>query len=358
MSLQYRTGLQNIPSYDAAPERIWGIQINANECNMPMPPLVEERVLTRLSRVAFNRYPNEQYADLADQIAKNFGVAPEQVLLGSGSSEIIEKLFYCFGGSPAQKIVFPDPSFSMYHIYAKAAQATEVVVPLEADMTLDIDKFVSAVVDNQASLAVICNPNNPTGTVLSVSDIQYIADNIPKDTAFLVDEAYVEFYGKSAVGLLKDYPNLIIARTFSKAYGLASCRVGYMLADAKIVEMINKSYMPYHMNVLSLVTADICYQMRQEFVPHIQIMISERKRMAEQVKQLKGFAVYPSETNFLLVHNNDIDGLIERLEANDIGVRKFGKDSRLKDCVRISMGTREENDTWYAVCKAFSEGRA
>ena len=355
--LQYRKGLNDMPAYDGT-DKFYNIKVNANECNLPMPPIVNERVMNRLASVAFNRYPGEEYYDLTGQIAKNFKLQPENVFLGNGSSEIIEKIFYCFGGDKGKKIVFPDPSFSMYYIYAQAAQATAVPVPLENDFTLDIDKFVTAVNDNEASLAVICNPNNPTGGVLSVSDIQYILDNIKTSTCFLLDEAYIEFHGRSAASLLKEYPNLIVARTFSKAYGLAGTRVGYMLAAQPLVEMIGKSFMPYHMNSLSLAVADICYQMRQEFVPHIQIMISERKRMAELLKQLPGFAVYPSETNFLLVYVNDQPALVELMEQNDIGIRYFSPDNkRLKDCVRISMGTREENDTWYGLMKAFAEGR-
>ena len=245
----------------------------------------------------------------------------------------------------------------MYKIYAKAAEATGVPVDLNPeDYSLNIDKFIQTVNEEKATLAVICNPNNPTGNAFTVEEIEKIASNI--DCAFLVDEAYMEFYGQTAVRLLAKYPNMIIARTFSKAYGLASCRVGYMLADAKIVEMIDKSYMPYHMNVLSLVTADICYQMRQEFVPHIQIMISERKRMQEELKKLPGVKVFPSETNFILVHYDKAQELNALFESKGIGVRHFGDAPGLRDCLRISMGRREENDIWYSYFKAFTEGRA
>lgn len=355
-NFNYREGLADMPSYDVV-ERDWDIKVNANECNMNMPPLVAERVMSRLSCVAFNRYPNEEYDLLREQIARNFKLQKENILIGSGSSEIIEKLFYCFGGSPAHKIVYPQPSFSMYTIYANAAEATGVPVDLSpVDYSLDIEKFVRTVNDEKASLAVICNPNNPTGNAYTLDQIEYIAKNI--SCPFLVDEAYIEFYGQTATGLLKKYPHLIIARTFSKAYGLASCRVGYMLASREITAMIDKSYMPYHMNVLSLVTADICYQMRQEFIPHIQIMISERKRMQEELKKLPGVTVYPSETNFILVHYAEAKALNELFESKGIGVRHFGAAPGLKDCLRISMGRREENDTWYNYFKAFTEGRA
>lgn len=346
-----------MPSYEVV-ERDWEIKVNANECNMNLPPMVEDRLMGRLSCVAFNRYPNEEYDALRQQIAENHKLSSENILIGSGSSEIIEKLFYCFGGTKAKKIVYPEPSFSMYRIYAKAAQATGVPVPLEKDYTLEVEKFVNVVRESKASLAVVCNPNNPTGTGYSVSDIEYIARNIPASCALLIDEAYIEFYGRTAIGLLRKYPNLIIARTFSKAYGLASARVGYMLADKGIVSMIEKSYMPYHMNVLSLAAADIVYQMRHEYVPRIQMMIAERKRMAALLDKLAGVTVFPSETNFVLIRYAKAKELNEYLESRGIGIRCFGDAPGLKNCLRISMGLREENDRWYDAIRQFVEGRA
>lgn len=355
--LKYRQGLADRPSYDMDTNE-YRITLNANESTMNLPPIVEDRLMGRFASIAFNRYPGaEDYLSLTRQIAANFKVQPENILLGNGSSEIIEKLFYCFGGSKDAAIVYPQPSFSMYGIYAAAAEAKGVPVDLEPDYTLDLEKFVSAVIKNKARLCVICNPNNPTGTGFSVSDIQYIADNIPTSCAFLVDEAYVEFYGQSAVSLLKDYPNMIIARTFSKAYGLASARVGYSIASAAMTDMIGRSFMPYHMNTLSLVTADIVYQMRHEYVPRIQMMVAERKRMETELKKLSGFTVYPSATNFILVKYASAGELNEAMEAAGIGLRSFGSAPRLENCLRISMGTREENDAWYKAMKDFIEER-
>ena len=356
--LKYRQGLADRPSYDMDTNE-YRITLNANESTMNLPPIVEDRLMGRFASVAFNRYPGaEDYLSLTRQIAANFKVQPENILLGNGSSEIIEKLFYCFGGSKDAAIVYPQPSFSMYGIYAAAAEAKGVPVDLEPDYTLDLEKFVSAVIKNKARLCVICNPNNPTGTGFSVSDIQYIADNIPTSCAFLVDEAYIEFYGQSAMGLLKDYPNMIIARTFSKAYGLASCRVGYAIASPEITDMIGKSFMPYHMNTLSLVTADVVYQMRSEYVPRIQMTIAERKRVYEDLKKVDGLTVYPSETNFVLFRTEKAEALTKAFEAASIGVRHFGSAPRLENCLRVSMGTREENDTWLKVLKDFMGGQS
>ena len=348
--MNYRKDLDKMPSYDGT-ERDYRIKVNANECNMNLPPLVEERVMSRLSRVAFNRYPNYEYDSLREQIAQNFSVDVEQILLGSGSSEIIEKLFYAFGGSQSNKIVYPQPSFSMYKIYAKAAEAQPVPFNLDDKYDLNVDKYIATIKAEGANLAVVCNPNNPTGNVLTVEAIEEIAKNI--NCAFLVDEAYVEFYGRSAVNLIKKYPHLIVARTFSKAYGLAGARVGYMIANRDVTKMIEKTYMPYHMNTLSLATADIVYQMRDEFVPRIQMMVAERKRMSDQLKTLDGVKVYQSNTNFVLIRYDKAVELNEYLESLNIGVRSFGSAPGLENCLRISMGTRAENDEWFTAMKQF-----
>jgi len=344
--LNYRKALDEMPSYDGV-EHDYRIKVNANECTMNLPPLVEERVINRLYHVAFNRYPNEEYYSLVEQIARNFSVKEEQILIGGGSSEIIEKVFYTFGGD-GHKVVYPVPSFSMYKIYAKAAGSQTVSFELDKKFDIDVDKFIETVNDSRADLAVICNPNNPTGNALSVDDVEKIAKSI--DCAFLIDEAYVEFYGRSSFKLVAKYPNVIVARTFSKAYGLAGARVGYSIANAEVTKMINKTFMPYHMNTLSLVTADIVYQMRDEFTPRIQMTIAERKRMFERLKKIPKLEVFPSHTNFILIRHEKAEQLKNFLESVDIGIRYFSPTAQgLKNCLRISIGTREENDEVFKV---------
>ena len=348
--LSYRNELDKMPSYDGV-EKNYRIKVNANESTMSLPPLVEERVINRLALLAFNRYPNEEYHSLVEQIAKNFSVDTSQILLGGGSSEIIEKVFHAFGGA-GRKVVFPQPSFSMYKIYAKAAESDGVPFNLDKKFNLDIDAFIKKIREVGATLAVVCNPNNPTGNALTPAQVEKIAASI--DCAFLLDEAYVEFYGRSAVDLVAKYPNLLVARTFSKAYGLAGARVGYMIAQAEVTRMVNKTFMPYHMNTLSLVTADIVYQMRDEFVPRLQMIVAERNRMAEELKKFSGVEVFPSETNFLLIRLDKAADLKDYLESLDIGVRYFAPTAfGLKNCLRISIGMQQENDEVLAAIKSF-----
>ena len=190
--------------------------------------------------------------------------------------------------------------------------------------------------------------------VLPLDAIEHIAEHI--SCAFLVDEAYVEFYGDTSIPLLKKYSHMMIARTFSKAYALASCRVGYMLAHGDVIEMIAKTYMPYHMNVLSLVTADTVFQMRSEFEPQIHMICAECERMREQYERLAGVTVYPSHTNFILLHYSHAEELNEKFIQCGIGVRSFGKAPQLANMLRISIGRPDENDAVYRVMKSFVEG--
>ena len=352
--LNYRDELDKMPSYDGV-EKNYRVKVNANECTLNLPPLVEERVMNRLSHVAFNRYPNKEYYSLVEQIAKNFSVDDAQILLGGGSSEIIEKVFHAFGGN-GRRVVFPQPSFSMYKIYAKAAESEGVPFDLDANFNLDVDAFIDKVHEVGASLAVVCNPNNPTGNALTPAQVDKIAASV--DCAFLLDEAYVEFYGRSAVNLVAKHPNLLVARTFSKAYGLAGARVGYMVAQAEVTRMVNKTFMPYHLNTLSLATADIVYQMRDEFVPRIQMIVAERNRMSERLAKLSGIEVFPSETNFILFRTEQASELKDYLESLDIGIRYFAPNSfGLKNCLRVSIGTRVENDEVFNAIKSFTEAR-
>lgn len=350
--LKFRKGLADMPPYLPDVEKDWEIKANANEAALNLPPLVAERVMARLSRVAFHRYPGEEPELLREQIARSYQLKPENVCLGNGSSEIIEKLFFAFGGK-GHSILYPEPSFSMYKIYAKAAEAEGIPFPLGEDYQLDGDAFIALAKEKKVALAVICNPNNPTGNYLPLEEVEAIAARL--DCPLLVDEAYIEFSGGSASCLLAKYSNLIVARTFSKAYGLAACRVGYMLADAGIAVMVNRSYMPYHLNVLSAATADIVYQMRDEYGPRIDMAVAERQRMFTRLQEIPGLKVFPSAANFLLLYSAQAAALHEALAARGIGVRSFGAEGRLAGCLRLSMGTREENDAVFQAIKAWGK---
>lgn len=346
---KYRKGLDTLKSY-SVDERDWDIRLDANENPFNLPPLVIERLMARLSRLPFNRYPEISATGLKEQIAANFNIPIDNIQVGSGSSEILLAVCQALGGCN-HTIVFPTPSFSMYSIYAHVSDSMAAPVNLEEDFSLSPDKLLKTAKEAEATLIILCNPNNPTGTGMPPEDIEYIVAQA--ECPVLVDEAYHEFSGESAVSLLKKYKNVMITRTFSKAYGLASARVGYMLGDAELVQAIGKMLMPYHVNALSLVAAETVFQMRDELVPYIKQIIAEREHLSQQLRNLPGVTVYPSKANFILIKLDNAGALAQYLAERSISIRDFSAAPGLKDCLRVTVGTPVENTTFVQAVEEF-----
>jgi histidinol-phosphate aminotransferase len=349
MIFDFRPGLEKIKPYSVE-EKEWDSKLDANESPNNLPPLVHERVMNQLEYLAFNRYPDIGMRDLRALIAEAFNTTVPNTLVGNGSSEILLALCQTFGG-PGRSIVFPVPSFSMYGIYTQLTDSQAVPVELNEDFSLSPAKVVQAAEQTDAKLIILCNPNNPTGSIIPMDDIEYIVSKVK--CPVVVDEAYYEFYGQSAVALMGKYDHLIVARTLSKAYGLAATRVGYMLANTDIVSMADRVMMPYHMNALSLITAQVVYQMRDEFMPIIGQTIAERERLADLLRGVPNVTVYPSETNFILLKTAKAQELSAYLSGKNIGIRDFSRAPYLTNCIRVTVGTPLENDNLYKAIGEF-----
>lgn len=335
-----RAGLEALQPYAAA-DTDWAVRLDANERPADLPPAVKARVIERLGNLPFNRYPEISAQSLKATIAAEFGLSATNVLIGNGSSELLEALCFAYGGA-GRSIVYPSPSFSMYGIYARLADSQPVPVALNADYTLDADKMLAAAKQAAASVILLCNPNNPTGTVMPPAQVEYVAANTR--SLVVVDEAYHEFYGQTAVNLLGKYPHVAIARTFSKAYGLAAARVGYLLAGEAVAGTIGKALLPYSVNALTLITAATVFGMRGEFAGSLAENSRERERLTAALRAVAGIHVYPSQANFLLIKSEQASALTARFRQRGIGVRDFSAAPGLAGCIRISIGTPAEND--------------
>lgn len=335
-----RTGLESLKPYSIE-EINWRIRLDANERPADLPPAVKNKVIERLTALAFNRYPEISAHSLKTTIGESFGLKAANVLIGNGSSEVLAALCFAFGGA-GRSIVYPSPSFSMYGIYAKLADSQPVPVELNADFTLDADKLLATAKEAAASVILLCNPNNPTGTVMPQDQVEYIVANT--GSLVVIDEAYHEFYGRTSVNLLQKYPHVAIARTFSKAYGLAAARAGYLLANEAITQPVGKVLLPYSVNALTLATAETVFGLRQEFTGSLAENSRERERMAAALRAVPGMTVYPSQTNFLLVKTDEAASIAARLSARGIGIRDFSKSPGLINCIRLGIGTPAEND--------------
>ena len=344
-----RPSLNGLQTYDVE-EAAWPVKMDANEMPEGFTGGLQAEALRAFAEVPLNRYPQIAATSLRQELARNLGLATGQVLVGNGSSELLGAICYAFGGT-GRKILFPSPSFSMYGVYAGISDSEGVPVPLREDFTLDPEVMAEEAKALNASLVILCNPNNPTGTTMPQADIEYILSRL--DCPVVVDEAYHEFYGETSQPLLAKYPNLMIARTFSKAYGLAAARVGYLMSGPEIAGIVGKIMLPYHLNALSLAVASVVFRGRDAVMTKVRQVVAERERLAGLLKNCGDIQVYPSATNFLLIKTAQAGPLAAAFASQGIGIRDFSKSPLLPGCLRITIGTKEENDKVAEVAGSF-----
>lgn len=341
MNDMIRPGYERLVLY-ATEEPQFRIKLDANERAFNLPDRVAEAVKENIGKLAFNRYPDIGTKDLRQMLADSYHLGTDEVLLGNGSSEILAVVCRTFGGS-GRPIAFMYPSFSMYETYVMLADSPAVKVPLEKDFSLDIDTLLS--LSQAAKLIILCNPNNPTGNAMGLKDIEKILDAV--SCPVVVDEAYCEFFGPTAVALLTKYQNLMVVRTFSKAYGLAAARVGYVLGSAALMAKVGAVMLPYHVNSLSLAAAQTVWQMKNEFTASIEQTIDEREKLFDALKNFKKLTVYPSKANFILFSLAP-DSFMKAatlkgaLAQRGIGIRGFSL-PEISQCLRVTVGTPREN---------------
>jgi histidinol-phosphate aminotransferase len=239
-------------------------------------------------------------------------------------------------------VAIPSPTFTVYGLVSTILGATILHIPLNPDMSFNVDELIARSNEAQARVLVICTPNNPTGTVLSEDEARRILDNFSGHV--LLDEAYFEFCGRTSLKLLEQYPRLIITRTFSKAMGMAGLRVGYLMAHPDLVVQIDKAKLPYNINQFSLTAAQVALDHVDRFQPAIQAIISERERLGKDLAEMPGVRVYPSGANFFLFEVPTSPGLLfEELYQQGILIRNVSRYPMLSKCLRVAVGTPEEN---------------
>lgn len=331
-----------------------GVKLDANENGWDVPGIVKEELGRRLRNLSFNRYPDMAWTALRTALAARYGVAPEQILIGNGSSELIMALLQAFTGHGI-RMLYPSPSFSMYPVYAAIAGAAAEKLVLDKNFRLDADMVIAGSKKPHTGLVMLCSPNNPTGNAMPEEDIERIVANSPCLVA--VDEAYYEFHGRTALPLVEKYANVVVLRTFSKAYGLAGARVGYLIGQAPVVKQIGKVLLPYNVNALSLALAETVVDQVEAFLPRMQTIIDERERMTAALGALPGLKVYPSRANFLLCKTPLPGSVIAgRLRQAGVNVKDF--DGEIADTIRVSLGTPADNDACLqALCRILTEVR-
>ncbi len=353
MQLKERVGLEKLSAYHGG-MREDGILLNANESPYNMPKSVKEKLLQEFSNVQFNRYPEIDSLSLRTLIAESFNLKAQNVQLGNGSSALIAACCLAFGGTQ-RRIAYINPSFSMYETYALLSDSIPCPFALEDDFSLDTDKLLSFLQAQKPDILILCNPNNPTGTLYLKEDLIKIIKNA--NCLVLLDEAYTEFCDQSLVDQLQNYDNLAILRTFSKAYGLASSRVGYILSNnSNIIDVLTKVLLPFQINTLSLIAAKVVYEHKSSYEPIICDIIKQRDCLTKDLEALNCI-VYPSSTNFILFSlgkkPQDNKDLSDFLAQGNVFVRDFSSVAILKNAIRLTIGSKEENEQVLDMIKQF-----
>ena len=337
-----RNDLKDFNAYrsTANREELGTIWLNSNE--LPF------NINNNFMDIKLNRYPKPWPKQLLTYLSDYYQIPPEQILISRGSDEAIDLLIRlcCQAGEDA--ILISPPTFFIYEVYAHLQNAKVISVPLEISKQFSYPtEAVKSKIDNSIKIIFICSPNNPTGNLISLRIIEEICEIFNENALVVVDEAYIEFsQTEGCISLLSQYKNLVILRTLSKAFGLAGARCGVTIANEELIEWLKKISAPYPLAtpVIDMLQKQLSSQAQNEVLHQALQVIEEREKLFDALHHSPLIKkVWPSRANFLLVETHDAKIFIKQCLQRGIIVRDYSQDIYLKNCVRITIGTPEEN---------------
>ncbi|MDV3755375.1 histidinol-phosphate transaminase [Elizabethkingia anophelis] len=296
-----------------------------------------------------NRYPDPHQKEVKEKLSALKSIPVSQIFLGNGSDEVIDLVFRIFCTPGRDKALVFTPTYGMYEVSANINDTELLQLPLNSDFQIDKESIIPFLTDENLKLIFICSPNNPTGN--SIENVDFILENF--NGIVFVDEAYIDFSTqKSWTEKLSQYPNLVISQTFSKARGLAAVRVGIAYSSPEIIALFNKTKPPYNVSQLNQEAALIALLDAKKYQSEIKTILAEKERLEKEFLQLSLIKkIYPSDANFILVEVNDADGIYNNLVQQKIITRN--RNSVIAGCIRITIGTTEENNQLIAALKAY-----
>jgi histidinol-phosphate aminotransferase len=314
------------------------VKLDAMENPYPLPPALRRELAEVLSRVDLNRYPEPSGRELRALIARRMAVpAGMELLLGNGSDDLIQIITLALA-RPGAAMMYPAPTFVMYSMNAILSGMKAVPVPLREDFSFDAGAFIERMRAERPALVYLAYPNNPTGVLYPERDVAAVIEACPG--VVVVDEAYHVFAGKTFMGRLGEFPNLLVLRTVSKL-GLAGIRLGYLAGRPEWIEQFNKVRQAYNVNVLTQAAAAFILERLEVLEEQAAAIRRERESLKRDLSALKGLELFPSEANFFLVRVADADRSFEALRRQGVLVRNLHPG--LKGCLRLTVGTPDEN---------------
>ena len=329
------------------------VMISANENPSDVPAAIRAQIEEELRGVPFNRYPDPLANELRDMIAEANGLKRGNVIMGNGGDELLFDLALAYGG-PGRKLLNIPPTFSVYAYNAMLTNTDVVEIPRNENFSIQESAVVERLAQGDIDYAVITTPNNPTADLASESFIRRVLE--ASDALIVVDEAYFEFSQVTALPLFAEFDNLAILRTFSKAYSLAGVRMGYLLANECVINELTKVRQPYSVDSVSQAIARVVYRNRAYFAQGARAIVEERERLLLELPTIEGLEVFPSSSNFILVRLDNAGDMWQKLFDAGILVRDFSRSAYLENCLRISVGSREENDRLLQTLRVLMKG--
>lgn len=334
----FREDLKSFKPYEVDKNN-YNIRLDANESFLNFPEELKEELMTSIQSIFFNRYPDSDSTEICNLYADYAGVDFKNVIAGNGSDELIQIIVNSII-SAGDKVMMLTPDFSVYNIYTRLVGGIPVEFQLKDNFELDVEELIAKANFEGVKLIFISNPNNPTGGVIPEENLIRIIQETK--SIVVIDEAYYEFYGKSLVDKINTYENLVILRTCSKALGLAALRLGFLITNELLMNEFKKVKLTYNVNTVTQSIAAVVLKRPELIKRNIEAILKERDYLLSELKKIKGITIYPTKANYVLIESSFKDELREKILECGISVRNFSS-PRLKNCLRITVGNREEN---------------
>jgi len=322
------------------------VRLNTNEAPVDPPAAWRDAFAAELSRVAWHRYPDRGATELRAAIAASHGVTPAHVFAANGSNEVLQTLLLAYAGAGRAVATF-EPTYQLHGHIARLTGATAVEGERAPDFSLDLAEVRRVVAESRPTVTFLCSPNNPTGMVEPEAVVREVLDLAPG--LLVVDEAYGQFAPWSALELVDDDRPLVVTRTFSKTWSMAAARLGYLVGPSWLVAELDKVVLPYHLDAAKQIAGRLALRFADEMTERVAGIVAERVRIAGALGSL-AVEQWPSGANFLLFRptrrtGNEVwQGLLDR----SVLVRNCSSWPRLANCLRVTVGTPEENDAFLA----------
>ncbi|MDZ4826587.1 MAG: histidinol-phosphate transaminase [Actinomycetota bacterium] len=346
-----RDDLRALDGYHS-PQVDVAVRLNTNESPVAPPAAFVERWAEELRAVPFNRYPDRAAGALRGALGAFLGQPVERIFCANGSNEVLQTLLLTYGG-PGRTAAMFEPTYALHAHIARITSTGVCNAERADDFSIDADAAVALIAATKPAVVFLCSPNNPTGTVDDRATVLRVADAAAAHGALLVvDEAYGEFAPWSALELVDDERPVVVVRTYSKIWSLAGVRLGFAVGPSWVVEELEKVLLPYALSVPTQLAGTLALEFRAEMEQRVASLVEERGRLVAALAAEPALTVFPSGANFLLVRvDGDAHALWQRLLDRGVLVRDFSRWPRVEGCLRITVGTPAENDSFLAALR-------